>query len=508
MRRRLTVGGWFAVLVGGTLLVALGALVAGSLALERLGDARTTLVDRLDPAAVSALRLNSGLVDEETGVRGFELAGRESFLQPLRRGRATSNRALGELRRLSRTDDLERVRVRLPRIEQAVRRWREGYVTPAIDRVRAAGPASVRETEVAEGQRRFDAVRAGVRDLERLILAERASARAALRDAAGTLNRVLAAAAALVLLTLVGAGLLLRRLVRLPFARLTSDVRAVARGSFDQPVRATGPRDVRALGQDVERMRQAIERARGELELQARELQRSNAELEQFAYVASHDLQEPLRKVASFCQILDRRYADQLDERGVQYLGFAVDGAKRMQQLINDLLAFSRVGRVARPHDEVDLAGVVAEALDALGTAIEETGATVEVGELPRVHGDASLLALVFQNLVGNGLKFRGEDAPVVHVESRRDGDGMWEVTVRDNGIGIEEQYAERIFVIFQRLHSREAYDGTGIGLAMCRKIVEYHGGRLWLDTADGDQERPGATFRFTLPRIEEDVPT
>jgi light-regulated signal transduction histidine kinase (bacteriophytochrome) len=229
------------------------------------------------------------------------------------------------------------------------------------------------------------------------------------------------------------------------------------------------------------------------------ELQRSNSELEQFAYVASHDLQEPLRKVASFCQLLQRRYGGQLDDRAEQYINFAVDGAKRMQVLINDLLAFSRVGRLTREQTLVDLNEIVRQVVDNYSERVEETGARLEIAELPSVRGEASLLSAVFQNLISNALKFKGDEAPVIAVEVERDGD-MWKFTVRDNGIGIEPEYADRIFVIFQRLHPKDAYPGTGIGLAMCRKIVEYHGGTIWLRT-DVDS---GTSFEFTLPVVPE----
>jgi light-regulated signal transduction histidine kinase (bacteriophytochrome) len=246
---------------------------------------------------------------------------------------------------------------------------------------------------------------------------------------------------------------------------------------------------------ELEIVREAQER----VERQALELERSNAELEQFAYVASHDLQEPLRKVASFCQLLEQRYRGQLDERADQYIDFAVDGAKRMQQLINDLLAFSRVGRVTGDWELVQLDDVLRRALSNLDTAIAESGARVAAEPLPAVRGEASLLALVFQNLIGNALKFRSEAAPEVRVGvDRRDGE--WLITIADNGIGIEPQYAERVFVIFQRLHPKQEYPGTGIGLAMCRKIVEYHGGSIWLDT----EADSGTVFRFTLPALEE----
>ncbi|HYT10152.1 MAG TPA: ATP-binding protein, partial [Mycobacteriales bacterium] len=234
------------------------------------------------------------------------------------------------------------------------------------------------------------------------------------------------------------------------------------------------------------------------LEARTEDLQRSNSELEQFAYVASHDLQEPLRKVASFSQLLQRRYAGQLDERADQYIAFAVDGAKRMQILINDLLAFSRVGRMVREHVEVEAGELVAQAVANLSLAVEEAGAEVTVDELPRVSGDVSLLTAVFQNLIGNAIKFRGAGPPRVRV-GVRDAGAEWEFSVADNGIGIEPEYAERIFVIFQRLHPKEAYPGTGIGLALCRKIVDYHGGRIWLDA----EASPGTTFRFTLPKPE-----
>jgi len=229
------------------------------------------------------------------------------------------------------------------------------------------------------------------------------------------------------------------------------------------------------------------------------ELRRSNQELEQFAYVASHDLQEPLRKVASFCQLLEQRYAGQLDARADQYIGFAVDGARRMQDLINDLLAFSRVGRIEQPFTDVDCALLVERVRTDLSRVIEENGAEIVVaGTLPVVHGDAGLLRLVFQNLFANAIKFRAEAAPRVELSADADGD-WWRFRCSDNGIGIDAEYAERIFVLFQRLHPRTQYEGTGIGLAMCRKIVEYHGGRMWLDIEPGGDAQ-GSTFYFTLP--------
>ncbi len=236
------------------------------------------------------------------------------------------------------------------------------------------------------------------------------------------------------------------------------------------------------------------------MEIQAEELRRSNAELEQFAYIASHDLQEPLRKVASFCQMLGRRYSGQLDERADQYIAFAVDGAKRMQSLINDLLAFSRVGRTTAGFRPVDLNACVATAESDLETLLAETEANIEVGDLPEVPGDASLLRQLFLNLIGNAVKFRGSEAPRVRITAERDGD-FWAITAADNGIGIDPRYAEKVFAIFTRLHPRDQYEGTGIGLALCRKIVEFHGGTIdvVLDPPPG-VSLGGATLRFTLP--------
>ncbi|HVV23412.1 MAG TPA: ATP-binding protein, partial [Pseudonocardiaceae bacterium] len=280
-------------------------------------------------------------------------------------------------------------------------------------------------------------------------------------------------------------------------------------GDFDHRVGQSGPREVRELGLDVERMRErilrelsAVRAAHATLDVRTQDLQRSNSELEQFAYVASHDLQEPLRKVASFCQLLQRRYAGQLDERADQYIEFAVDGAKRMQVLINDLLAFSRVGRIVRDRVATSCDSLLAQAKANLSEAIEQAGATVEAGELPVVLAEAPLLTAVFQNLLSNALKFHGDDPPHVTVTARRaDDPGFWLFSVTDNGIGIDPEYAERIFVIFQRLHGKEVYPGTGIGLAMCRKIIEYHGGTIWLDTTVDT----GARFCFTLPVLPED---
>lgn len=235
------------------------------------------------------------------------------------------------------------------------------------------------------------------------------------------------------------------------------------------------------------------------------DLERSNQELEQFAYVASHDLQEPLRMVSSYMQLLEARYKDKLDDDAKEFIDFAVDGAARMQRLIQDLLAFSRVGTRGRAPEVVSAEAALDEALQNLGMRIQEHGAKVERDDLPSVFVDRNQLTQVFQNLVGNAIKFRAEREPVVTVQAHPHGD-FYEFRVQDNGIGFDQKHADRIFVIFQRLNSRELYEGTGIGLAICKKIIERHGGRIWVESTMGE----GTTFYFTLPKLpqaEADAP-
>jgi PAS domain S-box-containing protein len=227
------------------------------------------------------------------------------------------------------------------------------------------------------------------------------------------------------------------------------------------------------------------------------DLKRSNEELEQFAYVASHDLQEPLRAVTSYTQLLAQRYQGKLDERADKYINYIVDGATRMQQLINDLLAYSRLGTRGQEFEEADCNAVVKQTMYNLQIAIAERKAVITCDAMPTVMADESQLVQLFQNLIGNGIKFCRQDIPFIHIAACRQ-ESEWLFSVRDNGIGIDPQYADRIFIIFARLHSRRQYSGTGIGLAMCKRIVERHGGRIWVES----QEGKGATFYFTIPII------
>jgi PAS domain S-box-containing protein len=244
-------------------------------------------------------------------------------------------------------------------------------------------------------------------------------------------------------------------------------------------------------------LRDITERQRAEKKLAQKmeELARSNEDLEQFAYAASHDLQEPLRMVAAYTQLLAERYRGQLDANADKYIGYAVEGATRMQVLIRDLLAFSRVDRNGTERSDTDCNSALEEALLNLQAAIQESGAAVTRDRLPVVAANRSQMIQLFQNLIGNAIKFRGKEAPVIRVSAERQGD-HWQFAVTDNGIGIAPEHKEIIFVIFRRLHAREEYSGNGVGLAICKKIVEHHGGRIWVESEPGQ----GCTFRFTLP--------
>ena len=249
-----------------------------------------------------------------------------------------------------------------------------------------------------------------------------------------------------------------------------------------------------AIVRDItKRKRQEQERER---DLNA--LRRSNEDLQQFAYVASHDLQEPLRMVSSYTHLLSERYADHLDEKARKYIAYAVEGAERMQNLIQDLLAYSRVDTRGSTLARVDLNHIFQYAVENLTTLINETNAQVKTDSLPQVNGDETQLVAVFQNLIHNGIKFRKEARPEITISAYVD-NGAWVIAVKDNGIGIENKYKEKIFIIFQRLHARSEYCGTGIGLALCKRIIERHNGKIWFDSIPGQ----GTTFYFSLPVIE-----
>ncbi|MCU1499977.1 MAG: multi-sensor signal transduction histidine kinase [Acidimicrobiales bacterium] len=485
---------YVAVAVVGLLGIVFVAVTFGQL----LGG-RQRLADRLDPAGFQTRRWVGAVVDQESGLRGYALSGDETFLEPYEEGGVVAIDAERRTRELlAGEDDLLAA---AGRFTEAADGWRRDVAEPLVATVLAGGQPT--QAELRDSKERFDRVRILYRSFQDELDLARTEARVDLDNHTTALVQTMLAAVVMAAIALASTWLALNRWVIDPVDQLARDARLVASGDLRHPVAAVGPPDMELLAVDMEAMRRRIldelalvEMARVRLEDQALDLSRSNQELEQFAYVASHDLQEPLRKITGFCQLLQRRYGGELDERADEYIGFAVDGAKRMQVLINDLLAFSRVGRTTEGFTSVDLGAVATRALATLEGSVTASGATVEVGALPTTQGDPTLLELMFQNLIGNALKFRGEEPPVITVSAHQTATG-WEFTCADNGIGIEPAYAERVFVIFQRLNSREDYEGTGIGLAMCRKIVEFHGGTMGVDP---QPPGTGTTIRWTLP--------
>ncbi|MEN4396230.1 sensor histidine kinase [Mycolicibacterium senegalense] len=511
---KLTVQGWQNLLVTVMSVIVLTGAAAGIALVARTDAVSLELIDNIQPARVAAYQLQAALRDQETAVRGYAIAADPRFLEPYGDGQDAESAAAEDIRGyLAGHADLL---ADLDAIENGAAAWRGTYAEPLIESVKVGRPAILDPGTADRGKAEFDRLR-GLFDVqnEHLSQARQTSVDAlayvrAWRDGV-VIAMILAFFVMAVLMTV-----LVRSAVTRPLAALAASCRRITEGNFGQRIVPQGPKDIRAIAADVEDMRQRVvdeleasRSAEETLDQQAEELRRSNAELEQFAYVASHDLQEPLRKVASFCQLLEKRYGDKLDERGVEYIGFAVDGAKRMQVLINDLLTFSRVGRLNATHTEVNLDDALESALKNLATAVAEAGAEIERPDepLPQVDGDPTLMTMLWQNLIGNAVKFHRDGVAPRIVIDCRPGTGElaenWVFSVSDNGIGIGEEFVDKVFVIFQRLHGRDAFSGTGIGLALCKKIVEHHGGSIWIDTSYS----PGTRFMFTLPETPTTVP-
>ncbi|MGR6322285.1 CHASE3 domain-containing protein [Micromonospora soli] len=466
------------------------------------------------PLRVQAQQLMSALLDQETAVRGYAVNADRNDLGPYQDGVKRERDTVASMEALA--ADYPDVRRALTVVEQRAEQWRANVAEPVITTTERSGPAAGRALITDQTRQQFDGIRSAVDGLQNEILVVRQQT----ADEVSTTSNVLVVLLIIAALVVAVAGavmlLSLDRILIRPLAGLVGQVREVAAGDYRHHIEGSGPPEFRRLADDIDVMRQKIAReldevreareriewVNSQLQKQAEELTRSNRDLEQFAYVASHDLQEPLRKVASFCQLLQRRYAGQLDERADQYIAFAVDGAQRMQRLINDLLAFSRIGRLTTGFTEVDLNKVMGDVAAQTEAARQYADAELTWDELPVIRGEEPLLTNLLANLVSNSIKFRRPDVPPkVHVSARLV-DDEWEFTCQDNGIGIEPEFADKIFVIFQRLHSKDAYPGTGIGLAIVKKIVEYHGGRVWVDT---DTEE-GTAIRFALPALPEDV--
>lgn len=519
-RTVLTVPIWLGIVLAAILVVVTGFAVVGAQLLAQTAAESDDLVDRIQPARVDAYRLQKALLDQETGMRGFVLSRDPRWLEPYTQGLKEEESAERALREALAGDPA--LLAAVSGAEETAESWRTGHAEPLVERARRGALPSSATTELQSSKVAFDRLRERFDDLNETLTAERSRARAEMhRTRTGhnwSLTGMLAAFVVFAALLVV----VLHRAVGRPLGGLRTAAQRVADGDFEHRIEPGGPAETRHLAAAVEAMRvrvldalrasqqreELLAQRTAVLDEQALELRRSNAELEQFAYVASHDLQEPLRKVASFCQLLEKRYGDQLDDRAKQYIDFAVDGAKRMQVLINDLLTYSRVGRLNDARDTVGMDSALDGALANLGTSVEEAGAVVErPDDLPTTTGDPMLLTMLWQNLIGNAVKFRAPDrTPVIRITVEPETDGevpAWHYRVDDNGIGIPEEFAEKVFVIFQRLHGRDVYTGTGIGLALCKKIVEHHGGRIWIDT----EQTEGARIHFTLPAVPVEEP-
>jgi hypothetical protein len=469
------------------------AIVVSLVSVVSNGDA---VVNRWGPALLSTQSILTDLVDEETGVRGYALSGQTESLQPYA---MASVQEVKDVQAVAASAGHHAdVLSRLKALTSAAQVWQQQTAQPLIELVQAGGPQSTVRLDSLAGKAQFDLVRTRQAELAEAVQGQLAHARAARKTALSWLFAALSVGAALVLIAALGVWRGLQRHVLAPVESLASQARAVAARRPNARILPRGPPEFRAMGRDVEQMRRTAAAALDEARTATDDLSRSNADLEQFAYVASHDLSEPLRKIANFCQLLERQYGPQLDDTARQYIGYAVDGAKRMQALIADLLALSRVGRTTDAFVAVDTGAALDQAVANAAESIDATGGGIGHSELPTLPGDPVLITALFENLVANSIKYRSSAPPLIVVTAVRDPHAAaWTFTVSDNGIGVEPQYADRIFAIFQRLHLRAEYEGTGIGLALCRKIVEFHGGRIWLDTQAASD---GATFRFTLP--------
>jgi signal transduction histidine kinase len=412
------------------------------------------------------------LLEAESAQRGFILSHDDSYLKAYDAARAHSVQLVSELRGL--TADNPTQQHSLDSLEPLVSR-KFAVLEDRIDIRKQSGlEAAADSVRQGYGRELMDQIRALVStmtDEENRLLVQRSNALDASSQQTGI---VILLGNGLAIFFLGSAGWLIR----------------------DEFVRRRRAEDeVRLLNINLENK---VDQRTAELAERAKDLARSNAELQQFAYVASHDLQEPLRMVASFTQLLAKRYGDRLDEDAREFIAYAVDGATRMQTLITDLLAFSRVGTQGKPFEPTECDAVLNRVLAGLKLAIEESKAVIRRDPLPRVMADPGQLGQLFQNILTNAVKFHGENPPRIYISARQDGEN-WKFGIRDNGIGISAEHYDRIFVIFQRLHTKVEYPGTGIGLAICKKIVERHGGRIWVEASPGG----GSVFCFTIPVLK-----
>jgi signal transduction histidine kinase len=414
----------------------------------------------------------NNLLDIETGTRGYVLTGEGTYLDPYNSAFVQVRQNIKDVRGLTVDNPVQQAA--LDKLEPLIAErldTAQGVIQIRTQQGLAAGAQSIR---AGAGQQLMNQIRPQLssmkREENRLLILRTEEA----TNSSQTTRTVILSGEALAIAFLGLAGIVVGK---------------------EMAQRRQAEEIVSNLNADLEK--RVAERT-AELSERARELARSNSELQQFAYVASHDLQEPLRMVASFTQLLAKRYSDKLDDDARDFINYAVDGATRMQTLISDLLNYSRVGTQGKPLVPTDSEAMLCRVLTSLQLAIEETGAVVSHDPLPMVLADPQQLGQLFQNLIGNAIKFHGAEPPRIRISAERNGK-EWKIAVRDNGIGISPEHAERIFVIFQRLHTKTEYPGTGIGLAICKKIVERHGGRIWIEPSPAG----GTTFSFTISGVE-----
>ncbi|WP_295819176.1 ATP-binding protein [uncultured Deinococcus sp.] len=472
-------------------VLMLGVGVAVLLGVNHAAQARTLVTDS-QTRLILISAMGADIAGMENGERGFVITGDLDFLEPYTEGRLKFAAHTYALRDLSPPAQQER----LSQVQALVTRWFTEAAEPEIAARRTSPTQATALVSRGSGRDILNQARAA---LDVMQLEENTRLSAATTSSQDTLYRV-----RLVTIAGLGLGVLLLLLTAWQVARsvtgilnhLTDSARQIADGQYHLRLPATGVRELASLGRQVDVMAAAVQQREHALHLVNGRLERSNRELEQFAYVASHDLQEPLRTIGSYTELLARRYTGRLDERADQYIAFTTAATARMKALIQDLLAYSRVRQGERATSPVDTAALVDTVVADLATQVQATGGHIEARGLPVVDASVELLRHVFQNLIGNALKFCAPGRPPhVTVTATRQ-DTQWVFSVQDNGIGIEPQYHERIFGVFQRLHGMDEYAGSGIGLAVTRSAVEQLGGTLWVDSVPGQ----GSTFQFSVP--------
>ncbi|MFT5469474.1 MAG: signal transduction histidine kinase [Verrucomicrobiales bacterium] len=456
------------------LVVALGVLLWLRAGTRKLTELR-------QPTAVSSLQARGGVQRSLAALRGWRLHGSTSFLEESKQSWAEEiDPAIARLEDLSSRWSVSENRKRLEKVIKALAVIRADRL-----RVEESAEPSQSSEEAVRAVREVDLLLSEMAASQQLLMTREQQRVASLENFAIGISIVMIVG--LALLAMYEARRRSTSLMR-PIEALMAATRKFAEGELHEDIPVVSHDQLGELTESFNSMRATIEE-------KEEAILRSNEELQRFAYIASHDLQAPLRAVSGFVQLLQRTHADRLDERGVDWINRTVQATSRMQSLIDNLLSFSRVDSQAKPFAKIEIKKAVDDALQMLQNPIAESGAEIEVGQLPELQADRSQLAQLFQNLISNGLKYQSEGVkPRVEI-SAEDKGKVWEFVVRDNGIGIAEEHRERIFEVFRRLHSTSQYAGTGIGLAVCRRVVERHRGRIWVESnVDG-----GSDFRFTI---------